>query len=60
MEKTIRYRCNVSTSTKGIKTPDCTVEITTDEDYDIESDITKRVDSLAKKMTELYPVEKEK
>ena len=31
MTTTRRYRSNVSTSVKGIKSPDCTVEITSDD-----------------------------
>lgn len=57
MQKSIRYRCSISTSTKGVKSPDCTVEITTDEDYNIEAEIVERTDSLAKKLAKLYPVE---
>jgi len=60
MQKSIRYRCSISTSTKGVKSPDCTVEITTDEDYDVESEIIKRTDSLAKELAKLYPIEEVK
>lgn len=57
MQKTIRYRASISTSTKGVKSPDCTVEITTDEDYDIEAEIIKRTNSLAQQLAKIYPVE---
>ena len=57
MEKTIRQRVGVSTSVKGIKTFDCTVEITNEEGY-VEADqneLLKRSDALVAELDKRYP-----
>ena len=53
MEKTIRQRVGVSTSVKGIKTYDCTVEITGDEV--LEQELLERSDALVKALDSRYP-----
>ena len=50
-EKSIRYRVNLSTSVKGVKTYDCTVDIT----GGTEEEVLERSDSLVKKLDERYP-----
>ncbi len=52
IERSLRYRVNVSTSVKGIKTFDCTVD---GLNY-AEDEILERSDSLVKKLEERYPV----
>jgi len=53
MEKTIRQRVGVSTSVKGIKTYDCTVEITGDDV--LEQELLERSDSLVRELDKRYP-----
>lgn len=55
MEKSLRYRVNVSTSVKGIKTWECTVDGTgfTQETILAESD------ALVKELENRYPAPKE-
>ena len=58
MEKTIRQRVGVSISVKGIKTFDCTVEITGD---DVSQDeVLERSDALVKALDARYPPVQEK
>lgn len=52
-EKALRYRVNVSTSVKGVKTWDCTVDgqnMTMDE-------VLEESDKLVAKLQERYPFE---
>jgi len=58
MEKTYRQRVNVSTSVKGIKTFDCTVEIT-DGEADVSELLTKS-DALVAELEKRYPPVQEK
>jgi len=51
IEKSIRYRINVSTSIKGIKTWECTVDAT---EYDMDAILLKS-DLLVKELTKRYP-----
>jgi hypothetical protein len=51
INKSIRYRVNVSTSVKGIKTWDCTVD---GEGY-TQDDILKESDALVYKLEKRYP-----
>ena len=62
MEKTIRQRVGVSTSVKGIKTFDCTVEITSDSMTEEEqrAEQLKRSDALVKALDARYPAVQEK
>ena len=53
MEKTIRQRVGVSTSVKGIKTFDCTVEIT-DGEADAKELLAKS-DALVAELDKRYP-----
>ena len=62
MEITRRYRVNVGTSVKGIKTYDCTVELTChDSDGDVLDDmafqgmILSESDALVKELDKRYP-----
>ncbi len=55
MEKELRYRVNVSTSVKGVKTWDCTVDgvgFTDDE-------VLAKSDELVKKLESRYPIQVE-
>ena len=58
MEKTIRQRVGVSTSVKGIKTYDCTIEII-DDVADVQ-EIMNRIDWLVKELDKRYPPVQEK
>jgi len=58
MEKTIRQRVGVSTSVKGIKTYDCTVEIT--GDVSPIDEVLARSDALVKELDKRYPPVQEK
>jgi len=51
MEVSKRYRVNVSTSVKGIKTYDCTVDMTNAEMYDV----LQESDALVKELDLRYP-----
>ena len=51
-ERSLRYRVNVSTSVKGIKTWECTVDGT---GY-TEEEILERSESLVKKLEQRYPI----
>jgi len=51
IEKSIRYRINVSTSVKGIKTYDCTVDFTSCT----EEEVLAASDSLVKALDSRYP-----
>ena len=53
MEKTIRQRVGVSTSVKGIKSYDCTVEIT-DGEVSLDEIIAKS-DALVAELDKRYP-----
>jgi len=60
-QRTIRFRIHVSTSTKGIKTPDCTVEITTTTDdgdhalYVLREEALRESDALVAELAKRYP-----
>ena len=56
IQKSIRYRIAVSTSVKGVKTWDCTVDI---EGGTIEETLTES-DKLVKALQERYPFEEVK
>ena len=51
VQKTIRYRVNVSTSVKGVKTWDCTVDM---EGYSMEETLIES-DKLASALEKRYP-----
>jgi hypothetical protein len=51
MEKSLRYRINVSTSVKGVKTWDCTVD---GENY-TQEEILEKSDSIVKELEKRYP-----
>ncbi len=51
MEVSKRYRVNVSTSTKGIKTYECTVDITGGS----EEEVLEASDSLVSQLDKRYP-----
>ena len=53
MDKALRFRVNVSTSVKGIKTWDCTVDGT---GYEMD-EVLEKSDELAKKLEKRYPIE---
>ena len=57
MEITRRYRVNVGTSVKGIKTFDCTIEITDSEaETEVLRDaILKESDALVQALDKRYP-----
>lgn len=50
-EKVIRYRVNISTSVKGIKTYDCTIDIT----GGTEEEVLERSDALVAELDKRYP-----
>jgi len=51
-QKSLRYRVNVSTSVKGIKTWDCTVDA---EEYKM-MDVLAASDLLVKELEKRYPI----
>ena len=51
MEKSMRYRVNISTSVKGVKTWDCTV----DGELSMEEILTES-DKLVKELEKRYPI----
>ncbi len=51
IERSIRYRINVSTSVKGIKTFECTVDM---ENY-LMSEVLEHSDALVKQLEQRYP-----
>ena len=53
MDKSLRYRINISTSVKGVKTWDCTV----DGDNYTQEEILERSDALVKALEARYPAE---
>ena len=53
VEKSLRYRVNVSTSVKGVKTWDCTVDGT---EYDMDEVLAKS-DELVGKLESRYPAQ---
>lgn len=57
-EMTIRRRANISSSTKGVITFDCTVEITNklDDDAGVEERLLSESDSLVSKLKQRYPL----
>ena len=63
-----RYRVNVSTSVKGVKTYDCTVDITRSmdeleggdfEDGYIKNEVLKESDKLVAELEQRYPIKLE-
>lgn len=52
MEKTIRHRVNVSMTSKGIKSFECTVDITNGS----EDEVLKASDSLVAQLDKRYPI----
>jgi len=52
MDKSLRYRVNVSTSVKGVKTWDCTVD---GENLFMEEILTES-DKLVKELEKRYPI----
>jgi len=57
MEITRRYRVNVGTSVKGIKTYDCTVEVTTEQPN--MRAVLEESDALVAELDKRYPTVKE-
>jgi len=55
METALRFRVNVSTSVKGVKTWDCTVDAS---GYEMDEVLTKS-DELVKKLEQRYPIKVE-
>ena len=55
-QKSLRFRVNVSTSVKGIKTWDCTVD---GVNYEMD-EVLDRSDELVSKLEERYPVQVDK
>jgi len=53
MKQSLRYRVNVSTSVKGVKTWDCTVD---GEGYEMD-EILDRSDELVGKLEQRYPIQ---
>lgn len=51
IERGLRYRVNVSTSVKGVKTWDCTTE---GEGFDM-AEVLERSDALVKELERRYP-----
>jgi len=62
MEITRRYRVNVGTSVKGVKTYDCTVEISCDElnHEQVQAAILIESDALVAELDKRYPFIEEK
>ena len=62
IQKSIRYRINVSTSIKGVKTWDCTTEFNHETSYpnlDAPSDmefVLEQSDILVKELEKRYPI----
>jgi len=56
VEKTLRYRLNVSTSVKGVKTWDCTVE----SNYMSMDEVLLESDALVASLESRYPAPEEK
>ncbi len=52
IQKSIRYRVNISTSVKGVKTWDCTVDA---ENYSQEEALAES-DKLVKELDKRYPI----
>jgi len=52
IQKSIRYRVNVSTSIKGVKTFDCTVDM---ENYPMD-EVLAESDKLVKELEKRYPI----
>lgn len=55
IERTIRYRVNVSTSVKGVKTWDCTVDA---QSFTMDETLTES-DKLVEQLKKRYPIELE-
>ncbi len=53
--KSLRYRVNVSTSVKGVKTWDCTV----DGEGFTQDEVLAESDELVKKLEDRYPIQLE-
>jgi hypothetical protein len=53
VQKSLRYRVNVSTSVKGVKTWDCTTD---GEGYEMDEVLAKS-DELVKKLEARYPAQ---
>ena len=54
-ERSLRYRVNVSTSVKGVKTWDCTTEGT---NY-TQEEVLDKSDNLVKELEKRYPIKVE-
>jgi hypothetical protein len=52
MEKSIRYRINVTTSVKGVMTFECTVDA---ENYEM-ADVLRKSDELTAELKKRYPL----
>ena len=52
IEKSIRYRVNISTSVKGVKTWECTVDM---EGHEME-DVLIHSDALVEELERRYPI----
>lgn len=55
IQKSLRYRVGVSTSVKGIKTFDCTVD---GQNYEMD-EVLEKSDELVQKLEQRYPIEVE-
>ncbi len=52
VQKSIRYRVNISTSVKGVKTWDCTVDM---EGHEMQ-DVLDHSDALIEELEKRYPI----
>ena len=52
IQKSIRYRVNISTSVKGVKTWDCTVEM----ENAFMDEVLAESDKLVKELEKRYPI----
>ena len=62
MEKIIRYRASVSTSVKGVRAPDGTVEITEKDGNkdELRAEVVAEIKALMKELGEAFPIEEAK
>lgn len=55
VERRVRYRVNVSTSVKGVKTWDATVEVDGDSEWATRTEVLMRSDLLVASLDQRYP-----
>jgi len=54
-ERAVRYRVNVSTSVRGVKTYDATIEVEGDAEWATQEHVLKRLDALTSALDTKYP-----